>query len=108
MKIAEGGIYREEFVYKRAEFFKKWLSITTAMTIYKYFVGFEYADIDKINYEDTEHAKMQDRDDREFLVIHVNSMNPSAGGGITSETITKYDFHGFQKWFLSINELAGK
>ncbi len=48
----EGGIYREEFVDKRAEFFKKWLSITTAMTIYKYFVGFEYADIDKIQHGD--------------------------------------------------------
>ena len=53
----EGGIYREEFVDKRANFFKKWLSVKTAMTIYKYFVGFEYADIDKIHYVDTEDQK---------------------------------------------------
>ena len=49
-----GGVYRSEYIDKRAELFKKSLPVTKAMTVYKYFVGFEYADIGKINFENTE------------------------------------------------------
>lgn len=61
-----------------------------------------------VNYEDAGHARDQGRSEREFHVIRVDSMDPTAAGGIIKESSKTFDFAGFQKWFRGLNDRANQ
>ena len=61
-----------------------------------------------VNYEDLSHAEDQGRLEREFHVIRVDGMEPTAVGGITKESCKTFDFAGFQIWFRKLNARANE
>lgn len=67
-----------------------------------------HAEFYLVNYEDQEHATLQDRKEREFTVIHVKDMNPTESGGITKEDVASMTFDGFRTWFQTLNARGAK